>query len=67
MAAHKPDATPMLTIYASDRRCCGFILHRGQAGYECFDAAERSRGLFATVADAANALATAVNNTNPGE
>ena len=67
MAAHKPDATPMLTIYASDRRCCGFILHRGQAGYEFFDAAERSRGLFATVADAANALATAVNNTNPGE
>jgi hypothetical protein len=38
------------------RRCAGFLLHRGPAGWEAFTADEISLGVFATRQDAANAI-----------
>jgi hypothetical protein len=58
----KPTAAAMLTLYASNRTCVGFIIGRGRQGYETYDAEERSLGVFATAAEAANALTAASND-----
>jgi hypothetical protein len=36
--------------------CVGHVLHRGPAGYESFDAADKSLGTYPTRDDAVNAL-----------
>jgi hypothetical protein len=38
-------ATSMLPVYAGTT-CIGFIIDRGRLGYEAFDTAERSLGVF---------------------
>jgi hypothetical protein len=49
----------MLTVF-DDRRCLGFILSRGAAGFEAFSAAdEKSLGLHSDQAAAAAALRNA--------
>lgn len=45
----------MLTVYAG-RTCVGFILARGKAGFEAFDAEQRSLGIYPTQREAAAAL-----------
>jgi hypothetical protein len=46
----------MLSVYAS-QACIGFVLARGKSGYESFDRAGRSCGLFKSQPDAVAALA----------
>ena len=68
MATHKPGSpSPAMVSIYDGQQCVGFVLARGRQGFEAYDAGERSLGVFATATDAANALAAAVNNTNPGE
>jgi hypothetical protein len=45
----------MLSVY-DGQRCIGFVLSRGKLGFELFDAAERSHGLFRTQQEAVSAL-----------
>jgi hypothetical protein len=40
-------ATPLLSVY-SGRDLVGFVLARGARGFEAFDAAEKSLGMFAS-------------------
>lgn len=47
--------TPMLSVY-NGKRCVGFIIARGKAGFEAFSAEERSIGTFKTQRAAAAAL-----------
>jgi hypothetical protein len=49
-------ATPSMLTVSVGRETAGFILNRGPAGFEGFDAQERSLGLFKSAADAANAI-----------
>jgi hypothetical protein len=48
---------PLLAIYAG-QRCTHFVLARGRAGFELFDADEISRGLFPTQQAAISAAST---------
>lgn len=50
--------TPMLSVY-DGRRCGGFVLARGRASFEAFDATEHSLGGFKTQAAAINELTEA--------
>jgi hypothetical protein len=52
---HKPAA--MVSVY-DGRRCVGFVLARGQAGFESFTADQVSLGTFPTQHEAAAALRT---------
>jgi hypothetical protein len=57
----EPDPVQMLTVYTPgvggrSTVCVGFILTRGKAGYEEFDADGRSLGVFLTVKGAADVL-----------
>jgi hypothetical protein len=45
----------MLSIY-DGRSCVGFVLARGARGFEAFDAAEKSLGIFASKDEAINKL-----------
>jgi hypothetical protein len=45
--------TPMLSVY-DGRTCIGFVLARGRRGFESFDAAENSLGMFPTRDEAIN-------------
>jgi hypothetical protein len=56
---------PMLSVFA-DKRCVGFILHRGKAGYEAFDEDGSSIGIFASANEAANAIGIATGEA-PGK
>jgi hypothetical protein len=47
--------TPMLSVY-NGKRCVGFIIARGKAGFEAFDRNERSLGTYPTQRTAADAL-----------
>ena len=47
--------SPMLSIY-DGRSCVGFVLARGARGFEAFDAAEKSLGIFASKDEAINKL-----------
>jgi hypothetical protein len=47
----------MLSVY-SGQRCLGFILPRGKLGYEAFDDADMSLGVYPSQRDATNALIT---------
>jgi hypothetical protein len=47
--------TPMVSVY-SGQQCIGFIIARGKLGFECFDAEQRSRGIFPTQREAVAAL-----------
>jgi hypothetical protein len=49
------DKSTMLAVY-SGQRCLGFILQRGQRGYEAFDVNDVSLGTFATDREAAIAV-----------
>jgi len=53
--APKPTAPSMLAVYDGPN-CIGFVLRRGPAGVEAFDAADSSLGLFESEAAAASAL-----------
>jgi hypothetical protein len=46
---------PNTSVYAG-QVCLGFILNRGTAGFEAFNADERSLGLFPTQHEAAAAI-----------
>jgi hypothetical protein len=45
----------LLSVF-DGRRCAGFLLYRGPAGWEAFTADEVSLGTFPTRQDAANAI-----------
>jgi hypothetical protein len=47
--------TRMLSVYAG-RQCVGFILARGKAGFEAFDAEQNSLGIYPTQREAAAAV-----------
>lgn len=56
-----PDPVEMLAVYlpnANGRstRCISFLMPRGKAGFEAFDADDRSLGVFANQKLAADAL-----------
>jgi hypothetical protein len=57
-------AAPMLSIY-DGQRCIGFILKRGKAGVEAFDANCTSLGVFATEPAAADAVTAALSTFKP--
>ena len=44
-------ATPTMLTVSIGRETAGFVLNRGAAGFEGFDAQERSLGLFKSAAD----------------
>jgi hypothetical protein len=50
---------PIATVY-SGQVCIGFVLNRGAAGFEAFNADEKSLGLFPTQREAAAAIMRAV-------
>jgi hypothetical protein len=50
MTATKPTG-PMASIY-NGRTCIGFVICRGPAGFEAFDAEQQSLGLFTTEREA---------------
>jgi hypothetical protein len=52
------DPTPMLSIY-DGRRAVGFLILRGRAGVEAFDADGASIGIFPNHRDAAKAVTAA--------
>jgi hypothetical protein len=47
--------TPMVSVY-SGQCCIGFVINRGTAGFEAFNADEKSLGLFPTQREAAAAI-----------
>jgi hypothetical protein len=47
-----------------DNSCAGFILTRGQKGYEAYDADEKSLGVFQTEDGATTAVLQNINVTN---
>jgi hypothetical protein len=52
-----PDSPAALVSVYSGRECLGFIISRGKAGYEAFDAADnKSLGVFASMKLAADAV-----------
>ena len=51
--------TPMSYIH-DGRECIGFIYSRGRAGYEAFDAEQRSLGMFKMQLEAADAISAAI-------
>jgi hypothetical protein len=58
-----PDPVQMLSVYVPGAGghstvCCGFIMLRGKAGFEAFDA-DKSIGVYRTMKDAADALSKA--------
>jgi hypothetical protein len=55
MNAPKPATAPLAFVY-DGRQCLGHVLSRGPKGFEAFDRDDRSRGLFETQRQAANAL-----------
>jgi hypothetical protein len=46
----------LLSVYNSGQQCLGHLLNRGKCGWESFDANDKSRGVFATMKAAADAL-----------
>jgi hypothetical protein len=54
----KPAAIATLTVVydGGQRRCIGHVLSRGKEGFEAFDVADRSIGIFQTQAQAATAV-----------
>jgi hypothetical protein len=46
---------PMISV-CSGQVCLGFVLNRGEAGFEAFNADEKSLGLFPTQREAAAAI-----------
>jgi hypothetical protein len=51
-------ASASMMIVCDGNRCLGFILNCGRDGFEAFDPAENSLGLFAETSEAAQAIAT---------
>jgi hypothetical protein len=47
-----------LQVVYDGRRCLGFLMSRGKAGVEAFDAADRSLGIFPDQKSAASAFGT---------
>jgi hypothetical protein len=54
--------SPLLSIY-DGQTCIGFILNRGQQGWEAFDAGDASLGLYPSQRDATNAIITGGGST----
>jgi hypothetical protein len=48
--------TPSLLSVYSGQQCLGHLLNRGPQGWESFDANDKSRGVFATMQEARDAL-----------
>jgi hypothetical protein len=62
--APKGACTPMVTLYAG--HCCvGFIFKRGTLGFEVFDAAQHSLGLFSNERAALDALSIPAQQVSP--
>jgi len=55
-------ARPTLHVVLVDDRCLGCTLSRGPQGWEAFDAAERSLGIYATPEAARDALVAEVGH-----
>jgi hypothetical protein len=56
-------ATPLLSIFAGDQTCVGFVFARGASGWEGFHQ-ERSLGMFPSQASAIAAVAEAAKETS---
>jgi hypothetical protein len=56
-------AAPFVSVY-DDKTCIGFIINRGRAGFEAFDADQNSLGTFPSEKDAANAISNSAKE-NP--
>ena len=56
-------ATAMRSVH-DGRRCLGFIMPRGKAGFEAFDDGDFSLGLFPTPQDAADAVLVAAGRSS---
>jgi hypothetical protein len=56
MSSPRAYLTDMLTVLDAQQRCIGFILPRGKTGFEAFNDADRSLGLFPTSQDAADVV-----------
>jgi hypothetical protein len=52
-ALHKP---PLMVCVFAERRCAGFLVPRGRDGFEAFDDAGASLGLFSSARAAAAAV-----------
>ena len=53
-AAHAGEP-PLVAVYGG-RACLGYVLGRGKAGFEAFDADNRSLGIFPSQREAAAAI-----------
>jgi hypothetical protein len=51
----------LATVYDSQTCCIGFLLSRGKTGYEAYDIADKSLGVFASTKAAAAAVSEAVS------
>lgn len=49
------DTAPMIPVMSGDR-CIGFVIARGLAGFEVFDADEKSLGIFPTLREGVASL-----------
>jgi hypothetical protein len=56
MIARSTDKSSIMVSVFDGRCCIGFVTSRGKAGFESFDADQKSIGLFRSEADAAAAL-----------
>ena len=62
-----PALTTMANVFDDDGRYLGVVFARGRSGFEVFDAAEKSLGLFETAKQAAGALLVDNEVALPGE
>ena len=60
-------APTMANVFDDDGRYLGCVFARGRSGFEVFDAAEKSLGLFPTAKQAAGALLVDTTVALPGE
>lgn len=63
-ASFVPDPATMWSVYlpgadGHNSHCIGFILARGQSGFEAYDAADHTLGIFPTAKSAADAISGA--------
>jgi hypothetical protein len=61
--AIKSKTNAMLTLFDQEGKVIGWVLNRGPAGVEAFDADERSIGLFKNEYNAAGAISRSFNSS----
>jgi len=52
----RPLNTSTMLCVTDGRRCAGFLINRGKAGWEAYSANEISLGVFSNMAEAARAI-----------